>query len=561
MNLSACFFGLSLWVLGVTLTMGVPIGELPGEDISSLPDFISTPKSELTDSVDTKSAVSATAPQTPKNVGSAGNAKSATWLAPSVSKQLSRDRNLIPIGKGAIFVPTYTEGRREPEVNVFNERGKQVASGRTGERIAVDSGSYSLKFGSGTSRQQISSLVQITEGHETLIAATWGSLLVETLDPTGNYIEGQYEVIRMDKWINYGRGHGLKEERLQDIKSWIIPPGLYRISKPGEGFNSLKNFITVQINPGELSQIELIYDKEGGDVVAGGIKALNARSKVGSNWSLGFRVGGNLNISRTTIASGARSEALQVSSDIRFKAIFDNALYLGTNEIILQDNFDKERSRPFSVTSDIAIARTNWVRRLNRWVGPYVRSTLNSQLFPGKAGQDTIFIIRNSATPGGKPDTTIQSGSRDFEVTSTLDPLVLGEGAGVNIEFFSQYYLEANTQIGFAAHQNLFFESYVPRDRKTFTPGISNYEKGIENTINAIFRLGSQATLDIRTEIFAPDGDITNFRLDDLTADFRFFLSRNLEVGYIYQVKESPYDVNYRYPSSHSLSMRLSFNY
>jgi len=132
---------------------------------------------------------------------------------------------------------------------------------------------------------------------------------------------------------------------------------------------------------------------------------------------------------------------------------------------------------------------------------------------------------------------------------------------GVNIEFLSKYYLEASTQLGLAGRQTLAFDSYIPENDSLFRRGESTYEIGIENTLNAVFRLGSQATLDLRTEIFAPDGNFSRFRLDDLTADFRFFLSRNLEVGYIYQIKESKEKVKNRYPSSHNLSLRLSFNY
>ena len=519
----------------------VPIGDLPGEDISASPEN----PAALTEKPSAPTAAQ----------------QSATWLTPAVDEQLSRDRTLIPIGKGALFIPSYTEPRREPEVAIFNATGKEVKTGQTGERIALDSGSYTVRFGSGTTGQQYAVKVDIEEGHTTAVPPTWGGILVETLLPTGEYIEGQYEVIRMDKWINYGKGHGLKEERLQDIKSWVVPPGLYRISKPGEGFNSLRNYITVQINPGELSQLELIFDKAGGDIVAGGIKTLSARVKVGSNWSYGARVGGNVNLNRNTDESGVRTEALQVSSDIRLKVLFDNVLYLGSNELLLQDNFSKERGRPFSVTSDIATARTNWVRRFNPWLGPYVRGSVESHIFPKKSTHDTIRIITDAHVPGNLPDTTRYVNSRDFEIAPSLDPLKLAEGMGVNIEFLSRYYLEANTQVGLAGRQNLVFNSYVAENDSLFSLGKSKYEIGIENTLNATLRLGSQATLDLRTEIFAPNGNFGRVHLDDLTADFRFFLSRNLEVGYIYHVTESPDQVKNKYPSSHSLSMRLSFNY
>ena len=394
-----------------------------------------------------------------------------------------------------------------------------------------------------------------------MIQPEWGGLLVETLLPSGEYIDGQYEVIRMDGWVNFGKGHGLKEERLQDLKTWLLPPGLYRICKPGEGFSSLRNYITVQVNLGELTQIELTFDKLGGDIVAGGTKTMNARVKIGSHWSFGLRAGGNVNLTRETSESGIRKEAAQVSSDFRLRSVFDNAKYLGTNEIFLQDNFSKERGRPFSVTSDIAQARANWIRRLNPWLGPYIRGIAYSHLFPKQADRDSIHIIKNSTIPGRGLDTLFMSNSKDFETAPSLDPMSLGEGVGVNIEFLSKYYLEASTQIGLAARQNLVFDSYTATNDSLYVAGKSKFEIGMENTINATFRLGSQATLDLRTELFAPNANLYRLHLDDLTADFRFFLSRNLEVGYIYHVEESKVKVKNRFPSTHNLSLRLSFNF
>ncbi len=531
-----------LIVLGAGLpALGVQIGELPGEDVSGLAEPLAP---------------------APTKASEPAKAKPTSWLSPAVDEQLTRERTLIPLGKGAVFVPTFTEPRREPEVTVFDRRGREVRTGQTGERILLDSGAYSVRLGSGTSGQRMPYEISIEEGHTTVVPVDWGGLLVETLTPDGKYFEGQYEVIRMERWINYGKGHGLNEERLQDIKMWVLPPGLYRISKPGEGFTSLRNYITVQINAGELTPVELIFDKVvAGDVVAGGIKTLNARVKVGSNWSFGARIGGNVNLTRETKDDGVRHEAMQVNSDVRLRLLFDNAQYLGSSEIFLQDNFGKERGKPFSVTSDIAQFRTNWVRRLNAWLGPYVRGTLDSHIFPSFASQDTIYALHELS--GGGLDTVKHTGSNSFEVGPVLDPLNLGEGAGVNVEFLSRYYLEASTQVGLAGRQTLANHSYVRSNDSLalYVPVQSSYEIGIENTLNATFRLGSQMTLDLRTEIFAPNANPSRIRLDDLTADFRFFLSRNLEIGYIYQVQETKVQTKNRFPSTHNISLRLSFNY
>jgi hypothetical protein len=495
--------------------------------------------------------------------GTSAAPRNSNWLSPPVEEQLSRDGTLIPLGKGALFVPTYTEPRREPEVSILDPHGKLVKSAQTGERILLDSGDYSIRFGSGTSGQQIPMIVSIEEGHTTVVPPTWGGLIVETLAADGDYVDAQYEVIRMEKWINFGKGHGLKQERLQDIRTWILPPGMYRISQPGEGYNSLRNYITVQINPGELSQIELIYDKAGGDIISGGAKSFNARLKVGSYWTYGLRAGGNVDLARTTDETDTRKETMQLTGDLRMRAVFDNLSYLGTTELLLQDNFFKERGHPFSVNTDIAQFRTNWVRRLNAWLGPYIRATMDTHIFNKLAEQDTVQIVEEAGTDStGKPLTRTRiDTSGTFLARPTFDPLNLTEGMGVNIEFISKYYLEATAQFGIAAHQNLAEGSYLVNNQSQYFRAKSTYELGGEGTLNATLRLGSQMALDLRLEMFAPNADPARLHLDDLTADFRFFLSRNIEIGYLYHVAQTQSNASNRFPSSHSLSLRLSFNY
>ncbi len=429
--LSACLAGSLLFAAPAG---AVQLGDLPGEDVSS---------------GEVRKAEARVHTEAPSR-------RSANWLAASIEDQLARERTLIPMGKGAVFVPSFTEPRREPEVNITTPGGKQVKTGTTGQRILVDSGEYIVRLGSGTSVQQFPVELHVDEGHTTVVPPEWGGLLVETLTPDGNYIEGQYEVIRAERWINYGKGRGLPEERLQDIRSWFLPPGIYRIIKPGEGFNALRNYITVQINPGELSQIELIFDKAtGGDIIGGGLKSLSARVKVGSYWTIGLRAGGNVNLTRVTDATDARKEAALVSDDLRARLQYDDALYLGTTELRLQDNFSKERGRPLSVTSDIAELRTTWIRRLLPWLGPYVRTIIETHLFETKPVQDSVYIARFEDSSGTRVRRLTLDTTHDFVAEPALDPLNFREGAGVNVELASKYWLEANTQLGLAARQTL----------------------------------------------------------------------------------------------------------
>ena len=156
---------------------------------------------------------------------------------------------------------------------------------------------------------------------------------------------------------------------------------------------------------------------------------------------------------------------------------------------------------------------------------------------------------------------TYEDTSKEFTLTPSFDPIKLREGVGVNVEFISKYYLEASAQMGLATHQTLADRSYTADPNGVYVLNESTQEIGGEGTLNGTLRLGSQMALDLRVELFAPNANPSRLRLDDLTADFRFFLSRNLEVGYLYQVQETETEAKNRFPSSHSLSLRLSFNY
>jgi len=131
----------------------------------------------------------------------------------------------------------------------------------------------------------------------------------------------------------------------------------------------------------------------------------------------------------------------------------------------------------------------------------------------------------------------------------------------VNVELASKYWIEANTQVGLAARQTLAYNSFVANGSGEYEQVPSTREIGAEGTLNGTLRLGSDMTLDLRLELFAPNAIPSRIRLEDLTADFRFFLTRNLEVGYLYQVSELAEQSKNRFPSSHNLSLRLSFNY
>ncbi len=524
-------------VLCASFLPAAPLEELPGEEVSGSERHIERSRGRILQE-----------PVVPL--------RGSNWLAPSIEEQLTRDPTLIPLGKGALFLPSYSEPRREPEARILTTSGREIESGQTGSRILIDSGTYVVRYGSGTAGQQLSFTVNVAEGRATVVPPTWGGLIVETLNKDGEYLDAQYEIIRLSTGESYGKGYGLKEERLQDIKSWILPPGFYRLGRVGDNLGSLLNYITVQVNPGELSLVELVYDTRGEEILSGGIKALQTRQRVGRNWTLGIRAGGIVNVFSNEDETGSRKQGLIIATDLRTRLRYDNSLYFGLNEIFLQSDFLKNRNAPLVVSSDNLQLRSTWVRRLNQFVGPYVRGQMDTHFFPVKSQEDTVFIV----SPEGDTLETLPDGG--FEFKPPFYPLRFTEGVGVNLELLTRNAVEFSTQLGVAARQQIFGDSYLATENpEVFQQSGDLFEIGVENIVNARIRLGSMFTADLRSELFAPEGNPGDIQLVDFTADLRLLLTRNLEVGYLYRLRESSSQVGGTYRQDHNLSARLSFNY
>jgi hypothetical protein len=482
------------------------------------------------------------------------------WLAPPVHEQLARDPVLVSLGKGALFVPTFSEPRREPDIAVFNADGDLVATGQPGHRILLDSGDYEVRVGSGAGARRMRFEARVDEGRTAVLYPEWGGVLVETLFDDGAYFDGQYEIIRMGDWINYGRGQGYKEERLQDIEVWILPPGLYRLSKVGTGYNDFRNYITVQVNPGELHAVELVFKRElvgdlPGDLIAGGIKSLTTRVRVGQYWTYGLRAGGTARYNREVDMTDNTTQSLLFDTDLRLRARYDRAANFGITELFVQNGFTKAEGQPFTATTDNLQLRSTWVRRLTTWLGPYVRGQASTHLFPVELnGVDSVYITRLDGTR----DTVATGGT--FVWQPSLFPLKLAQGVGVNIEWLSRYEAEISTQVGLAARQTISRGDYANPETNEFREESTTREVGAEGVLNARIRIGSQFTLDLRAEALAENANLSRIRLENLEADLRYFLIRNIEIGYLFHMSEEE-DAANRFPTRHGVSLRLNFNY
>lgn len=551
--------------LAATALWAAPSPELPGIDVRQLPPAWG----------DTLAHENKAGP--PKRAsGDIG-----AWSSPPVEEQLEADEVLLGIGEGALFVPTMTHGRLEPRVSVFDERGKVVALGGTGKRIRLQPGAYRVRLGSGAEDQRFDIPFEVREGETTVPPIPWCGLTVVTITPERQYFRGEYKLVRQDRFQGYGEGFGQTEDRLADLPTWILPPGVYKLTGLATGTNDLTNFVTVRLIPGEWSEYTLVMDVD--KVVGGGHIMELATDNRHDRWRFGADLGGSMawtreklsrqsNLRTTTTLAGvgqlrARKETDKWLTSARLQ-------FVGGATMVGEDGW---KVSPDEITTQLFT-----VRRVTPRIGPYGRLVGSSHLFPAdidlSSATDPLRLYVRDPSDGDL-HRHVEGGQR-WEYSTPLSPLELREGLGLNIEAIQLPALEVSVQAGFASRQFFPFGAYFQKDLTN--PALQQELSAIDSTANidntiimeqAVFDHGTgfEATADLRARLgssasltMSPGAFWSLWPRDQMefsmTSVLSLHLTRFLSADFRYTVKRSlEEEVIHRYPYSLQTLLRFSF--
>jgi hypothetical protein len=486
------------------------------------------------------------------------------WIAPSLEEQMTQDEISPGMGQGAIFIPRFTESRLEPEFTAIktDSMSKEYIgrewTGKPGIRLPVPFGSYKVLIGSGGRDKLMIYNVEVNEGKTTLIPPEWGGLMINTINEDGEFISESYEIFDAQNGESYGRGYGLTQERMNDIKTWILPPKVYRISRSGENASSILNYITVQVNPGELTGVELVFEESTGRLVAGGVHKMRINTAKSSRWTYGIRLGGSASYT-TLIALGDEHEqknyVWNALGDLRLRALYGRTKTFWLTELYIRENMqwlnEEQQKAQWNIAQDLLQFQTSVVYRTLDWVGPYIRANAKTHIFP---------------------EYYWTSDSTRSRISPPFDPFRIGEGTGLNLRPIISNDVDVSLQTGIAARQTIRRNLLVPiineEDQIDFIPATNNiYDYGWENSLNIRLSLFRFITLDLIGEIFFPEGKIKEYRIEELSADLRFALTRFLELSFQQQLidriaagMEEAQGVS-RFESLNTVQLRLYVNF
>ena len=488
------------------------------------------------------------------------------WTAPYLEEQINQDETFIGMGQGAIFVPRFTESRLEPEFKALRldslPKGYENREwlGKHGQRLVVPYGTYIIVMGSGNADNRFGYEVKVEEGKTTLVPPLWGGLVINTINEDGEFISENYEIFEVYSGKSYGRGFGLTQERLNDVKTWILPPQIYRISRSGENASSILNYITVQVNPGELGSVELVFDENTGRLVAGGVHKMRINATKDSYWTKGLRLGGSASYTTLLTANEQKNSAWNAIGDLRGRLLYNRTKIFWLTELYTRENMqwlneDKKESQ-WSIAQDLLQFQSSVVYRIYDWVGPYMRVNAKTHIFPEYywIDTDTLDLIKGEK----------------IRISSSFDPLRIGEGVGVNLQPIVSNSMDVSAQSGFAARQTIRRKILIPTNKtKTSFSPVTNesYDYGWENSINVRLSFLRFFTLDLLGEIFFPKARFKNYIIEELSADLRFSLTRYLELSYQQQFQDRMAEgmekakSEARFESLNTVQLRLYVNF
>ena len=460
-----------------------------------------------------------------------------TWLQPSPAVQLEREAQLQPVLKGGIFVPSMSGGINEPKYQVRDATDDIVKEAYTGTTAYVPPGDYTVVVGSLVTADRLEFDAHVVEGSTTLIPVEWSGLTVKVVNDRGTTIRGNYEIVSLPDRSYIGLGSGALINEGERLSTWLLWPGQYMIISAGEGYQARKNFITVELKPGELSRVTLVLNEETGDILGGGEIEEMPEDDEERWWWAGVLVGGSVRYNHTADVVGkAAGQLLDVS------AFVESYFTLGLHKHFLYSRLNAEiggtirfEERPFFTTVDELNLELLYTYRFVDWFGPFARFSFESNMAPAwqeLAVPHTIEI--QNAT--GEIVSTLEN-QREVKLSPSFSPIELNAGAGARFDYTFGFWLKLSARLGLAYRHvfthDLYIVSDIDDDTRTITlnPVRSSSQFGAEAALTLDLTPIQWFTLKVDASLLEPF-DNWKYPVVDMDIDAAIRLSSIASISY-----------------------------
>ncbi len=434
--------------------------------------------------------------------------KYSTWLTESPADQLNREGADDQLGFGRLFVPVMSFAEWEPYLRIYNSaEGSVSESERPGRSVFLRPGRYTLLFGSS---EDPVDLVQknfiIHEHHTTMIEPDWSGLVVNVINENMENIRFGYEIMHLTSGSSAGSRYSREESSFNDMNyTWILPPGKYKVVKQGEPFNTIVNFTTFELKPGELTEIVIVVNSLQQFTGAGELGLLENYSLSKKAWFNKLALKGTVSLySHNKLGEGENTTDIISQAKIDNRFIFDSKpYYLNLRQSLKEEWTKSGNSEEMRVSFDELALKNTAIYYFTNMLGVYTEINLETKIFPNthyEIGTDTVRTLMSNGTE------YTYAGLKTFRLSAPFSPLATEERMGINLTFLKSSNSNLYLRTGFGFRQvfniDVFAFSGITGPVTTFTQQKDSFSKGLIITAGADFNMPGNITYSSTANFF-----------------------------------------------------------
>ncbi len=484
--------------------------------------------------------------------------KQYNWIAPPPKLQIDQEAMDDIKGLGRIFLPAMTNADFEPVYTVLqNDTILKVQ--KMGKSVFLRPGKYSIKFGSGTLNQMMKKDIYIQAEETRIIEPDWCGLTIRIIDEARNWLKEPYELFRLPQGEAFGIGYGADEQLGENLQTWILKPGLYKIVKLGEHVNTYVNFATVRLLPGDLTQYTIVMDSDTKNFTGAGILESEIEKRSTTNWTTYSALYGSFTLNRSnnvTSKEEQTSMAFVAQLDYNIKYSTNRHFFLSRGLIEEGWNMQAKKSSFRSYLDNIRLKNT-YIFYFLSGLGVYGRFFLETNMF-----KTTYYYDKSKTVTLYDEQGKLQKTNYNVEkatVAPNFSPLELKEGFGINYSLIRSLRANFNVRVGMGFRQNINHKVYT-KDAATDTAFFEKKSvslQGPEASLLGNFRIFRNIMITSELDVLVPSGT-NNQLVYDWENNVNLRLSKNISIDYTIRIKKDPSIISY-IQTEQILLLRYSF--
>jgi len=484
--------------------------------------------------------------------------KKYNWIAPAPRVQLDMEAMDTIKGLGRLFLPAMTNPDFEP-IYIVTQNDTVVKEQKMGNSVWLRPGRYTVTFGSGNLDQMMKKVIDIEAEETRIIEPDWSGLTIRIIDETREWLKEPYEIFRLPERESYGIGYGADEQLGENLQTWILKPGLYKIIKLGEHVNTYVNFATVRLLPGELTQYTIVIDSDTKNFMGAGILELGTETRKIKNWSIFSALYGSLTLNRANdVTSEEQLTSMAFVAQLDYSIKYSTQKHYFLSRGLMEEGWNMQRRQTmFRSYLDNLRLKNIYIYYFLPGLGFYGRLFLESNLFGTTYYYDKPTTIHFYDQQGNLKRTS--EGVKKIIVSPSFSPFELKEGIGINLILAKSLRASFNVRGGMGFRQNINWELYAKNatNDTTFYKKPSSFLRGPEAALIGTYRIRKDMMITSELDMLIPS-DTKNKLVYDWENNLNFRISKNISIDYKLRIKKDPSITSY-VQYEHILLLRYSY--